>query len=44
MPKRGAQRRGDEARAGGGAHQREMIEMKRMNARAGALADDQLMR
>ena len=37
-----AQRRGDEAGASGGADQREMAQLKRMNARARALADDQV--
>ena len=34
--------RGDQSRAGGGADQREMIQVKWMNARAGSLADDKI--
>src|SRR6267143_489434 len=37
-----AQRCGDEPRTGGGADEREMAERKGMNARAGALADDEV--
>ncbi len=37
-----AQRRHDQARARGGADQREAVQLIRMNARAGALADDQV--
>ena len=38
----GAQGRGDESGAGGGADESEMVEMEGMNARAGALADDEV--
>src|SRR4029077_7267241 len=38
----GAQRRGNEAGARGGANQREMAEGKRVNARAGTLANDEV--
>jgi len=38
----GAQGRGDESGAGGGADESEMVEVERMNARAGALADDKV--
>ena len=35
-------RRGDQSRAGGGPDQREMTQVKRMDARAGSLADDEV--
>ena len=38
----GAQRRGDESGARGGADEREMVQVEGMNARAGALADDEV--
>ena len=37
-----AKRRGDESGAGGGADEREMIQVEGMNARARALADDEI--
>jgi len=36
------ERRGDQSGAGGGADQREMIQMKWVNARARSLSDDQI--
>src|SRR3974390_427755 len=38
----GTKRSGDQACAGGGANQREMVEVEGMDARTGALADDQV--
>src|SRR5882762_196968 len=37
-----AERCGDQTGAGGGADQREMVQMKRMNARARSLSDDEI--
>src|SRR5258707_195279 len=36
------ERRGDQSGAGGGTDQREMVQMKRVNARARSLSDDQV--